>query len=397
MLAFTACKQPTEDILPHLTIINDSSFDLTNVRFFTISFSVSESDYDLPKSERSEKQLPGDYVGKPGHIFFTHKDTDIDLIVAQSLSINSDFTFTFTDSTLVERLGSNDSFPLDQILPLPQLAIERDGLNVAKNGTVNLGKTILTSPKRNDFIVKNTGKAKLILSGNPVVKISGDEAEAFSVVQPSTLEIAPNTSLGFRINFNPIESMTYTATITISSNDKNGDFTFTITAVGDGSKSSYVIGDEGQAGGIIFYDKGTYTNGWRYLEAAPPSTEFRANLGWGSANVPGTKYDVGMGEKNTELIVAALKQIGETGKAAQRCNDMTSGGVSDWFLPSINELNLMYQNLKQKSLGGFSDNWYWSSSESNPASARSQFFGTGLLNNNYKDYVSLSVRAARAF
>jgi len=38
---------------------------------------------------------------------------------------------------------------------------------------------------------------------------------------------------------------------------------------------TYRIGDTGPAGGLIFYDKGNITGGWRYLEAAPASTEVK--------------------------------------------------------------------------------------------------------------------------
>ena len=124
----------------------------------------------------------------------------------------------------------------------------------------------------------------------------------------------------------------------------------------------YKIGDAGSAGGIVFYDKGSYENGWRYLEAAPAETESTAV--WGAnENEVYTMQDVGSGKRNTQLIIERQRQLGKTSFDAQICADMEINGYKDWFLPSINELAFMLQNLKQKDLGGFSDNMYWSSSQ----------------------------------
>jgi hypothetical protein len=122
---------------------------------------------------------------------------------------------------------------------------------------------------------------------------------------------------------------------------------------------TYKIGDTGPAGGLVFYDKFSNAGGWRYLEAAPVDTE--QQFPWGDVSVGGTSPALGDGKRNTQLIVEELRK-NKIGGAAQYCDDLEYGGYTDWFLPSNDELNLMYQNLKEKGLGGFVSDVYWSSS-----------------------------------
>ena len=164
------------------------------------------------------------------------------------------------------------------------------------------------------------------------------------------------------------------------------------------SGKAYQIGDRGPAGGIVFYDKGVFSNGWRYLEAAPHDL---GPVQWGAyqQTVGGTEAMVGSGKQNTDRIVAQLKKTGESNRAAQLCADYDVNGYKDWFLPSKDELNLMYQNLKQKGLGGFSNVWYWSSSEGDSNLAWRKYFSDGvpLSNPNGNKATPNWVRAIRAF
>ena len=175
------------------------------------------------------------------------------------------------------------------------------------------------------------------------------------------------------------------------------EFILTVTVEDNGT---YALRDIGPAGGYIFYDKGSYSNGWRYLEAAPASTEW-TNKQWGSYGTEiGTERGIGTGQSNTTKIVTWLNSHSETNRAAQLCDALVCGGYSDWFLPSFDEIDLMYTNLKVFGVGGFVSVWqsygYWSSSEINGYFTWVKYFdidGTdGVLEN-----VSNSVRAVRAF
>jgi len=55
---------------------------------------------------------------------------------------------------------------------------------------------------------------------------------------------------------------------------------------------------KGPAGGYVFYEKGSVSDGWRYLEAAPASSEFNAQWGAYGKDVSGTLTGIGTGRAN---------------------------------------------------------------------------------------------------
>lgn len=155
----------------------------------------------------------------------------------------------------------------------------------------------------------------------------------------------------------------------------------------------YKIGATGPAGGLVFFDKGYVSDGWRYLEVAPLDQDGKVQ--WQNdddMDIP-TRSGFGGGKLNTELIIAAQ---GSGNYAASLCSNLEFGGFSDWFLPSRDELAMIYANLRQADLGGFSSSPYWSSSQYDDYSAWKQNFSDGyqtdLGKSNY-----IFVRACRAF
>ncbi len=160
----------------------------------------------------------------------------------------------------------------------------------------------------------------------------------------------------------------------------------------------YKIGDKGPAGGWIFYDKGDFKDGWRYLEAAPVDQSKGAEWGCQEKSIPEAKgTDIGTGKSNTQAIV---KNCEEANIAAKLCTTYHGGGKRDWFLPSKKELNLMHETLNVNGIGGFSINdsflMYWNSSEYSVSDAWCQLFSYGI-GDKQKKSSSFHVRAIRAF
>jgi len=121
------------------------------------------------------------------------------------------------------------------------------------------------------------------------------------------------------------------------------------------------IGDEHQ-GGIIFYIDSTGEHG-----LLSSTTDQSDGASWGciATNFPTAQnIEIGSGKDNTQAIVANCL---EENIAAKICTNLVLNGFDDWFLPSINELELMY--TYRDSIGGFNENnfsTYTSSSEFSP-------------------------------
>jgi hypothetical protein len=128
----------------------------------------------------------------------------------------------------------------------------------------------------------------------------------------------------------------------------------------------YYVGDTGPTGCIVFYDKGSKSNGWQYLEAAPDSSEFIA-YGY---------------------------------EAAEKCEELNINGIGGWRLPTIDELNHVYENLYKKGLGGFRGDrvGYWSSSKNGHDDLLYQEFDYGSRDARYNgNGIGRYVRAVRTF
>ena len=175
----------------------------------------------------------------------------------------------------------------------------------------------------------------------------------------------------------------------------------------------YIVGDTGPAGGIIFYvaaseqttnytdlNGASITLGWKYLEVAPGevTVDGSTTLKWSSQDSGsyGTETGIGSGLSNTyKLLSSASDNL--RFPASQACADYGNNtDYDDWFLPSKDELNEIYENRDALGTTFKTDDKYWSSSQYSSYYAWTQLYDNGgQYNSDFTtDYY---VRPVRAF
>jgi hypothetical protein len=217
----------------------------------------------------------------------------------------------------------------------------------------------------------------------------------------------------------------------------NATLAITLQSVCDGSDADTVanevckVGMTGPGGGLIFFvDYNNEYATYDYLEAAPADGAFASSATTGvwatttakcGATAPQatdcqtatiyTETGVALaaikglhrglfGGKAATAAIVARNDAGAVAKnlyAAGVADDYVANGITDWWLPSRNELAKMQENLNEKGVGGFAYAGYWSSSESDAGNAWNQYFDDG--NQNYSDLKAFTyyVRPVRAF
>ena len=166
--------------------------------------------------------------------------------------------------------------------------------------------------------------------------------------------------------------------------------------------TAYQLGATGPAGGIIFITPDTVGNSTgMYFEAAPSASQVQRSWATGgnqSSAVSGADATaIGFGSQNTIDIVAQSGNVSATSAAAY-ASGYEYGGFSDWFLPSLDELQELYaiEDLDPGTIPGLLGSNYWSSTEHSATQAKYENLGDGGQGFSAKSN-ALYVRPVRAF
>jgi hypothetical protein len=286
--------------------------------------------------------------------------------------------------------------------------------------------------------VAETRVATTAITGYTITS-TGAPITSYSLVGTLPANVNFDTSTG-RITGTPTETRTATTYTIIgaSASGETATATYRLRVTGD-------IGDIGPGGGNIFYYLAagfacgpTRAATCKYLEAAvsnwsggaDPAKYWEPNqLSFTDTTVASIPTEtsvnnssgaVGLGYKYTLAIYGQSSDTSTAAAAARAYSPIVSGTtITDWYLPTSTELNLMCQwqrGVTQSvstvcsggalnggsGASGFSTSNYWASSQYNKDVAWSQNFGTGVqvyLNTfkNNEGGVNYVLRPIRAF
>jgi len=231
------------------------------------------------------------------------------------------------------------------------------------------------------------------------------KTNASPTVADNFISLGNSTSLGDYSAF--VDELVYTSNYYFRAYGTNSgglgygnSKTFTTDSLGNNAPGTSQIGDIFE-GGIIAYIFGP--NDLSYIAGEThgliiASTDLGFGSNWTNVNdiLVGTVRDIGAGLENTNKIVQAQ---GDGQYAAKLCYDHTSNGFTDWYLPSMDELNLVHLNKDAINGTFMGNNWfYWTSTERDLQNAWAQCIENGEQRSDaWNKSIAYLVRPMRSF
>lgn len=125
-------------------------------------------------------------------------------------------------------------------------------------------------------------------------------------------------------------------------------FTFKTEAI---PQEPFSLGDKGPGGGIVFFDGGDYSKGYRYMEARSLEAAFYDNFVWSPLEfrLIGTSRNFGTGETNTDIYLQKILNTNPL-NAFYSASVFEENGYRDWFIPSVEELKVVFENLSREQI-----------------------------------------------
>jgi hypothetical protein len=274
--------------------------------------------------------------------------------------------------------------------------------------TVTVAAPAFTLSSGSESKTQNTS-----ITGYTISSTAGTIASyAISPSAPTGLTFSTSTGLLTGTPTTVQTATVYTITATNATGSASQTFTLTVTAATCATGGECVVGQTGPGGGQVFYvhPSGKFNCGatlgqtCKYLEVAmPEGTQWSGTrYAWsGITNqLVGTSEVIGTGLKNTLAMVLQSSTENRAGTIARKYR---GNGLADWYLPSKDELNMLY--LKKANISGTWAQAYWSSSEDGNAGAWSHYFNYPGIDNGWhvshlKSFTGnplTAVRPVRAF
>jgi hypothetical protein len=219
------------------------------------------------------------------------------------------------------------------------------------------------------------------------------------------------TFTNLKITGSGSHTITFTPADSLSTVTSSG---FTVSVVTCATGGSCILGDRGPGGGYVFYVASTpFTCGptlnlsCRYLEAAATTDEYpwssTATAQWSfntSNDCSETSAEIGKGYKNSIRIAEVCNSAYPTGAANLARAYRGPNNLTDWFLPSKDELNELYNARYSvpglRLTGGGSNSVYWSSTQRSTDQAWVKVLADSVSGGNFKNFGN-PIHAIRSF